>query len=394
MVPQHHQTSEFETSGLHAAEASELGCVVSGLVSTGHEGTPDAESLRTRLQRTGGRGLRRAARVVAALDRARWRSAVALHRSAEPDDPPTEPIALCAVISHWRSDRPDGDDRFWCLRQVVESLLAMHLDRVVVVVLTNDVGDAHRDLTKLVSDHGPDDVIVRVAHTDDVIDRRGLREVVVVRWNPGLVRRHGYYLTWGHKQLLRKAARSGLFSHLAYLEDDMRLTDAHLDYWCRYRRSLARLGMLPGFVRVEERDGSRYVVDQVGPVDPTRRFTAVVPGDLCDQFVQLPFPYQGMYLLDRPLWVDHFRFSPARSAFRSRALPGGVRERAAAGPIYDAPPPGFEARNVVPVRVGDGASLEPACLIDHVSGTYSRDPSEAWGTVPLDALFTRVPTST
>lgn len=358
-----------------------------GPLSAGPERKQTTEPLGVRLQRGGGRALRQAARGVAAIDRVRWSADRATRRSAAPD-PPDEPTALFAAISHWRSDPVHGEDRQWCLGLVVESLLAMELDRVVAVVVTNDVDGACRDLTRLVSDLDAGDALVRVADADAVLGRPRRREIVVVRWKPGPVRRHGYYLTWGHKPVLRRAARSGQFSHLAYLEDDMRLTDAHLRYWCRYRRPLAPLGLLPGFVRVEHRDGATYVVDQADPVDPIRRFTAVVPDGLCTEFVQMTSPYQGMYLLDRPLWADHFRFSPARSAFRSRALPEGVRERAATGPIYDRPPTGLRASNVVPVHVGQVMSIDPACLIDHVSGTYSRLPDEAWGKVPLDGVFT------
>ena len=86
--------------------------------------------------------------------------------------------------------------------------------------------------------------------------------ILVMRWRPTLLCRDGFYLTWAHKKRFRSAMASGHFSHLLYLEDDLRLTATSLRYWLEHRKSLARMGMLPGFVRYEHFRGGDFVVDQ------------------------------------------------------------------------------------------------------------------------------------
>jgi hypothetical protein len=218
------------------------------------------------------------------------------------------------------------------------------------------------------------------------------REVLVAGWRPRLPRRHGFYLTWAHVPLLRAAAESGRYSHLVYLEDDMRFTDAHLDYWLRYRAPLAEHGLLPGFARFEWRDGERYLVDALHPLDPAaRRRTVQVDGEDV-RFVNLENPYQALYILDRGLAAAHFRFSRGRSPLRSSTSEWELRERAASGPVFDDVPAGFVSRNVVPVQDEDGRQvLDPRCLVEHMAPTYASADAVpgAFGGLRVDELFAR-----
>ena len=92
------------------------------------------------------------------------------------------------------------------------------------------------------------------------------------------------------------------------------------------------------------------------------------------RFVSLDNPYQGMYIVDRALAIEHLSNSPARSPVLSRAIRWSIRERVAMGPIFDDVPPGFGSRNVVPLQCfGPGEyRLDPSCLIEHLTGNYSR----------------------
>lgn len=284
-------------------------------------------------------------------------------RSRNREDEPlsTEPEAVFAVVAHWHD--ASAPARAACLQRCVDGLLALQVDDVVVTVLTN----------------APEAVAPS-------IDAR----VVVARWRPRLWHRSGHYLPWGHVPLLRDAAQSGRFSHLLYLEDDMGFTDQHLRHWCRYRGPLAPLGLVPGFARFEWHEGERYLVDVVTPLDPTVRRLAL-PSDhpgLCREVVNLENPYQGLYVLDRPLAAAYF--SQPRSALRSRAMPValGVRERAASGPLFDDVPAGLVSRNVVPVlEEGGRPRLDPDCLVEHMAGTYTADPTSAFGSLKVDDVF-------
>ncbi len=216
------------------------------------------------------------------------------------------------------------------------------------------------------------------------------REVVVVGWRQGAFRRHGFYLEWSHVPILRRAAGTGHFSHLLFLEDDMRFTDRHLRYWCRYRKPLAEVGLLPGFVRFEWFDDKQYLVDVQTPLDPAsrRRVIATDGRELCGHVVNLDNPHQALYILDCALSNEHFRFSRSRSSLRSRVIRWGILERATAGPIFDHVPAGLVSRNVVPVRMdGDSQRLDPCCLIEHMAGNYSRNPDSPFGVLTVDDLF-------
>jgi hypothetical protein len=148
-------------------------------------------------------------------------------------------------------------------------------------------------------------------------------------------------------------------------------------------------------VRVESLDGSVYVVDQSGRMNcrelPCVSMSEVdTPDRAALRFVNLPNAYQGMYVLDRPLAVEHCRRSPARDPWRSRALVDwGIRERAAAGPILDHVPVGFRSRNVVPVGVkpDGGYELDRRCTLVHLPGNYTRGAHPDFGIIRVSEMF-------
>ncbi len=324
---------------------------------------------------------------------------------------PIQPGAVFAAMPHWR-DRADSGaapasrrvDRSQILADCIASLLDLQVDRVVVAVLTNAPGATAGDLAAhFATGHEVSVTTLAGVASFDAAPAGGHR-ILVIGWRPGLLRRSGFYLTWAHKELFRGALRDPGFSHLIYLEDDMRFTEESLAYWCRFREPLARHGLLPGFIRYESFQDARYVVDQKAPqrVDQASRPRVVLsaPGSGPDSdllFVSLDNPYQGMYVLDRELAIEHLSSSPARSPLLSRAIrwPNGVqrreamvRERAAIGPIFDDVPAGFGSRNVVPVQTpGPGEyRLDPACLIEHLTGNYVRSGS-AFGTIRVADMF-------
>ncbi len=225
--------------------------------------------------------------------------------------------------------------------------------------------------------------------------------VACVRW-PGLEREHPFRLTWAHKHLFRKLviehhAFDGRLDHLVYIEDDLALHPDALRYWTEYRAKLEPLRLLPGFTRVE------------GPADDQRLtspYQAHVIADLvtfappeglqteADLFLNMRQPYQGFYILDASLATSHFSTSSFRGVRRSQlaaSLGGGwaIRERAAAGAIFDDLPHGMVSRNVVPLRRGAGRSLVPleVALVRHLPSNYYTDETTKKATVPVDAAF-------
>jgi hypothetical protein len=329
----------------------------------------------------------RLAHALGAVDEIRaaaWRR----RRDAVIHDLDAQPDAILAVLAHWRPERGEAvATRLSHLEQCVAGILELSARRVVAVVLTNDPRPTAHDLAGRLRGRAAS-VPVRVAPVAAVAAVPAApREVLVVGWRPRLRHRHGFYLTWAHVPLLRAAARTDRFSHLIYLEDDMRFTDAHLSYWRRYRRPLAEHGLLPGFVRFEWRDGERYVVDALRPVDPALRRRLIRIAGEPVHFVNLDNPYQALYVLDREFYEHHFRFSRGRSPLRSRTSEWEVRERAATGPIFDDVPHGLVSRNVVPVLLdGDRQRLDPVCLVEHVAPTKSSTDSP-FGVLRVADLF-------
>ncbi len=356
---------------------------------------------------------------LAALDSARRRRPPdPASTSACGGAPDVQPSGVFAAVPHWRSQpdartapassvAPHDVDRSQIFVDCIKSLLDLDVDRVVVAVLTNEPRETARDLSSRLAASSSD---VPVSTLPDLraFNRPHAdgRQVVVIGWRPGLIRRHGYYLTWAHKPLFRRALEDPGLSHFIYLEDDMRFTSESLAYWCRFREPLARHGLLPGFVRYEVFDDARYVVDQKArqSVDQVDRQGVVLSqpdtgrGSGLDlRFVSLNNPYQGMYVIDRELAIDHLWNSPARSSLLSRSIKWPtdvqlraaiIRERAAIGPILDDVPPGFGSRNVVPLQMPRPGEyrLDPACLIEHLTGNYSRS-RKAFGKIRVEDLF-------
>jgi hypothetical protein len=311
------------------------------------------------------------------------------------------PTAIVVAVSHWRDPCAPASTavgRRGYLAACVESVLGLDVDQVVVVVLTNDPQQVAEDLALHLDARFDKPTALQILANADVLkppfDER--RQVFSIGWKPGRFARAasrtpGYYLTWAHKAILRRVFRDPELSLMIYLEDDIKFTSESLDYWCHYRKPLAEIGLLPGFVRYEERDGVRYVVDQVRR-QVIRQEVRLRRVDGEPTFTELENPYQGMYVLDRPLAERHLRYSPYRGPLRSSLASGVdylVRERAAWGPMQDDVPEGFRTRNVVPIReaVRPSRRLDPMCLLEHMGRTYVDQPDSRFGKLRVEDLF-------
>jgi hypothetical protein len=308
------------------------------------------------------------------------------------------PIAVVAAVSHWRDPCVPGAtavERRRYLAACVESVLRLDVDQVVVVVLTNESQQVAEDLALDLDARFDKPTALQVLANADALrppfDER--RQVFSIGWKPGRFARAasrapGYYLTWAHKAILRRVFSDPELSLMIYLEDDIKFTGESLDYWSRYRKPLAEVGLLPGFVRYEEHDGVRYVVDQVRR--QVVRQEVRLRGMDRPTFTELENPYQGMYVLDRPLAERHLRYSRYRGPLRSTLTSGVywlIRERAAYGPMHDDVPAGFRSRNVVPIRepVRGSTHLDPMCLLEHMGRTYVDD--SRFGNLRVEDLF-------
>lgn len=333
-----------------------------------------------------------------AFDRARGRSPHAL----DPNPPVAQRVSLFVAIAHWLPTEPSEaagiPARIDLLAMTLRSLFQIDAEDIIIAVLTTLPDRVAAELRDRRVSVDEEPLIDAVGSADSLFSRpRRGRQVVTVQWLPHGRTQHGYYLTWGHKELFGRALRSSHVSHLIYLEDDIRLTPDAFAYWCRFRPLLASHGLLPGFVRFESYQGNRFVVDQTRRQNVKERPRVQVSAGGSDGFsrtcFQLENPYQAMYILDRELGLDHIRNSPARSPSRSETVAWSaskmLRERAAIGPIFDLPPSGFRARNVVPAtEVGGTFLLDEVCLVEHLGVAYAPSPDTPHGKIRVDDLFT------
>jgi hypothetical protein len=270
----------------------------------------------------------------------------------------------------------------------------MTVRRLEVVVVTND---EVATLAALLNwRHSADVELLRGAWLRPSVASRSIR---VERWHAGWPRRHGFFLTWHHKKVFRRALRDGDFTHFLYLEDDIRIAAENLDYWLAARQSLATSGSLPGFLRYERVTNRRILVEQTATGQHDPRGSQVIVDGLGTLAARVPRnPYQACYLADRELAEQHLRSSPLRGPLRSKVIRWGVRERAAAGPIFGPLPDLLRlivrpwkteqrpVRNVVLVHEFPSGGTVPVCgaLIEHVRPVYSRDPASPFGKIPVE----------
>lgn len=319
----------------------------------------------------------RTARALSAVDRVS-----APKRGIE--HPPQLIGRVLVAIPHWRptglaSDAKSSgsvNERIDRLVRCIQSVVGLSDAGVDVAIYTNASMQTTQHLT------GRSGLEVAVGSAQSLLStRRESTRILVVPWKPGRVYRHGFGLAWAHKSLFRQALEVPEFSHMVYLEDDMIFGRTNLEYWTRGRTELSASGLLPGFVRFECSAGERWLTDLKQPM--SRPEPVVTTGD-GRSWVTMVNPYQALYVLDRPLAIDHFRRSASRGRIRSRIRPHDDLASASHGPIYDDPPSGLAWRTVVPTEQG---VIDPAALVEHASANYADDPTTDLATVRVSEVF-------
>lgn len=189
---------------------------------------------------------------------------------------------------------------------------------------------------------------------------------------------HPFDLTWVHKRILTGVfLPDPTFSHFLYLEDDLELKPEGMAYWLEAREQLRPFGLIPSFFRVERARGSAVwrSSDQMRPVCARLLPHTRISPSLW--FMNLPNPYQGMYLFDRELAAEHAAGPAVEKGFGPWDVVG-IRESAAQGQTFVAVPPDFMARNAVPFDPRDN-SIPEHCFVHHLPNNYADNPASPFG---------------
>jgi len=198
---------------------------------------------------------------------------------------------------------------------------------------------------------------------------------------------HPYLLTWCHKRLIVSEFLVDEFdyTHFVYLEDDEPLTFDNLAYFVAARDFLRPSGLLPAFLRTEWSAARRLYVnhDNTTPIVVVER-PFIRWGDYL--FINPNIPYCGAFVLDKELALEYaasLSFDPTRSR---EVCYWGVRERAAMGLSFEAPPPGFPGRVVVPVSFVTREA--PRCAwLAHTPNNYADRKDTPLAKIPMTDLF-------
>lgn len=196
---------------------------------------------------------------------------------------------------------------------------------------------------------------------------------------------HPHLLTWSHFDIFRTYFNTDPnITHFMYLEDDILVKPNNITYWLRGREHLRKIGLIPSFIRYEIADGEtqRRCTDiQVSmPLQGVPKVT-FQKSNYC--YINLPNPYQGMYLLDRELAEEHL-FGPSTANINLHTKLG-IREKAAMGLAFTKVPQTCRSRYFVGFFL-DKKLLDTDTLIHHTPNNYANDPRSPMGKLTIEKL--------
>jgi hypothetical protein len=209
---------------------------------------------------------------------------------------------------------------------------------------------------------------------------------------------HPYLLAWSHFVIFADKIKELKYTHFLYLEDDLKFTQINFNYWIEARSMLKDLNGYPAFFRYEKNNSfKQYSTDVPEPMSIYDCKVIETSGG--DYFINIVYPYQGMYLYDRELMLEYFNspsFNPDfdhgifNSLFASK--PFNIREKAALGLTYLNIPKGFRSRAFLPYNQKENI-LESECLIHHIPNNYTQDNSSPYGKIEINGIFKKKTTN-
>lgn len=206
-----------------------------------------------------------------------------------------------------------------------------------------------------------------------------------------------WLLPWAHKVVIAQKFGDLSFTHFMYVEDDIEVAPANVDYWLRAREALRPFGLYPSFFRVEWQE-QRQTWTSTDVADPVSLARAPVLHSIYGdyQYLNMPNPYQAMFFYDRELMLEHMasesfdviKYGQIENIDRFPGWGGGgVAERASHGLTFVNVPSGFTSRNVIPF-LGKFRLIDPRCFVHHLPNNYANQrPELKLGKVAVQELL-------
>jgi hypothetical protein len=284
---------------------------------------------------------------------------------------------LAAITFHFRRNR------LHFLFEVVRALAEFPLNTVDVVVVTNV--DDEAQLTKIKELCEP---LFESFPGRPTATKTFSIENVTDLDDP-------WRLPWAHKHLIADTflRDNTPYTHFIYVEDDILLSYYNLLYYIRYRELLKPHGVIPSFQRIEYNsiDNRLYLSDQIGVSAERTRISSFNSRKRVDldgyAFVNLDFPYNAMFILDRDLAIEYVH-SQSFDRVTSRPVQPewSIAARAAMGLCFENPPPGFKNRYVSPVNPKT-LIMPHWSWVYHVANNYVNNKYTPLAKSRIDQLF-------
>ncbi|MBK7001208.1 MAG: class I SAM-dependent methyltransferase [Rhodoferax sp.] len=206
-----------------------------------------------------------------------------------------------------------------------------------------------------------------------------------------------WLLTWVHKSIMKNKFQDASFTHFLNIEDDMDFTKSNFQYWLSNREMLRAYNLFPSFLRIERQTdtGEWFWTDSMrgDAFDHAELPYLRISDDFW--FINLPRPYQGMFLYDRELMQEHidsdsFDLEKAvpnwKHAITHNGWPLGLTEQANYGISKNNLPQGIYSRNFLPFYP-KFELFDPSCFVHHMPNKYVRMEHSDLGKVALSDLF-------
>ena len=202
---------------------------------------------------------------------------------------------------------------------------------------------------------------------------------------------HPFLLAWSHLNVFREQIKDSSFTHFLYIEDDIKVTKSNIEYWLRSRRILKSIGLIPGFFRYEiNKNGNLYSSDVMSKIS---LYDCQKINLNEATYINITYPYQGLYIYDRELMLEHLNSSSSCPDFDHHD--GGLfymqshdlRARAAFGLTFINIPIKYRSRIVL--EIDQNHIININALVHHLPNNYTNQINHQAGKIEINDIFLR-----